>query len=183
MNRKLSLICIIVMAMLLSACASTPNQISSIPAFSPPPITAATGTPASIATPAPLPIQISNPTIVRDLQAMASNIDQAVAIGALPKDDPAAPCIHDFLQRAGVENAPGATPPQSFKPDNAGVFSAGAIIYILAQQSKATARAGGIQISQQCLALVGQIHLDAITATAKGAARLLPVSIPGIGLR
>ncbi len=163
----------------LAACASTPDKISSIQQFSPP--TATSSAPAAAA----LPIPITNPTLVKDLQATASNLDQAVAIGALPKNDPAPGCLHDFLQRAGVELPPGAVPAQSFKPENAGAFSLGSILYIQVQQAKAAAAGGGITVSQPCLALVGQIHLDALAATAKGAAGVLGVgglgSLGGMG--
>lgn len=159
----------------LSACVSTPEKIVSTP-------------PAGA-----LPIAITDPVAVKDLQSAAANLDQAVAIGALPKDDPAPACLHDALQRAGIEIAPGAAAPQSFAPANDGVFSLGAILYIQVQQAKALT-GKGITVSQSCLALLGQIHLDALMATAKGARAALTVGglgaagvtggviVPGVGL-
>jgi hypothetical protein len=147
----------------LAGCAAVPEQITTMPA------------------PGALPVQVTDPVAVQDLKSAASNLDQALAIGALPKDDPSPGCLHDALQRAGIELAPGASAPQSFKPANDGVFSLGTILYIQAQQLKAAAK-GGITVSQPCLALIGQIHLDAMTAAAKFGSRLipLPISLPGI---
>lgn len=170
----------------LAGCASTPDKIVSVAAFSEP--TATSSAPAALP---PLPVQITDPGLVKKLKADAANLDQALAIGALPANDPAAPCLHDFMRRAGVEQAPGTTAAQSFKPDPDGDAS---IVYILAQQAKLAAAAGNIQISQSCLALVGQIHLDAIAVAAKGARGLLGLGgigsvgglggliIPGVGL-
>lgn len=147
----------------LAACVSTPEKIVSTP------------------TAGALPIPITDPIAIQDLKSAASNVDQAVAIGALPKDDPAPACLHDALQKAGIELAPGQTVPQSFKPANDGAFSLGTILYIQAQQAKAI-RGQGINVSQPCLALLGQIHLDALMATAKLGARLLPlpISLPAL---
>jgi hypothetical protein len=146
-------------SIVLAACVSTPDKIVSTPAGG------------------SLPIPITDPVAVKDLKSAASNLDQAVAIGALPANDPAPACLHDALQKAGIEIAPGATAPQSFAPTNDGVFSLGTILYIQVQQAKAM-KGQGITVSQSCLALLGQIHLDALMATAQVGARMLPLPVP-----
>lgn len=144
---------LLVVGAALAACVSTPQKIVSTPDTSA----------------GALPIAITDPVAVKDLKSAAANLDQAVAIGALSKDDPAPACLHDALQKAGIEVPAGATPAQSFTPANDGAFSLGSIFYIQVQQAKAL-KGTTLVVSQSCLALLGQIHLDALTATAKGAA-------------
>ncbi len=141
----------------LSGCVSTPEKIVATPTGS------------------TLPIPITSPTLIAALQADAYNLDQAVVIGALAKDDPAPACLHDFLQKAGIEIPPGGTAPASFAPKPEGKAS---ILYIQVQQAKSIA-GGGIKVSTPCLALIGQLRLDEATAAARGAEALLPIKLPG----
>jgi hypothetical protein len=134
----------------LTACVSTPEKI--------------TGAPAGLA--------ITNQTVVTDLQSAAYNLDNAVAVGALPTDDPAPKCLHDVLVKAGIEIPAGAVPAKSFAPKNDGVASAGAIAYILAQQAKQIAKQG-IQVDPSCEALVGRVVIDG----AKAINKALPLSL------
>ncbi len=138
--------------LMLSACASTPEKIVSTPVG---------GT---------LPIPISNPTIVTDLQSATYNLDQAVAIGALPADDPAPKCLHGFLVKAGIELPAGQAAPKSFAPKNDGLVSLGAIAYIQVQQARVMS-GQGVTVSMDCKALLGQFVLDG----AAGVAKLIPV--------
>jgi hypothetical protein len=115
----------------------------------------------------------SNQKLVSDLQATAYNLDQAVAVGALPAGDPAQACVHDVLQKVGVE---GGTPPKSFTPKLTGLASAGSVAYIFAQQAKAL-RAAGFQVDPACEQLVGRIVIDGAKTTA-AASPLALVPIP-----
>lgn len=112
-------------------------------------------------------IAASNPTAVTDLQDAASNLDQGVIVGALAADDPAPTCVHSILQKAGIEVPAGTVPPASFTPKNSGPASAGAIVYIIAQQAKQ--RKGGITVDPSCEALVGRIVIDGVSAANKAA--------------
>lgn len=161
--KKLLVVAAIAATLTLAACVSTPEKIVSTPAAG------------------SMPIPITDPVAVRDLKSAAQNLDQAVAIGALAKDDPAPECLHDALQKAGIELPAGAAAPQSFAPANDGVFSLGSILYIQVQQAKAMS-GQRIAVSQSCLALLGQIHLDAMMATARVARAALGVGgLGGIG--
>ena len=149
-----------IVALFLSACASTPQQINSTP------------------TGAALPIPITNPTIVTDLQSAAYNLDAAVAIGALPANDPAPVCLHTVLQQAGIEVPVGTAPTKSFVPKNDGLASLGAIAYIQIQQAKIMS-GQSITVSQSCKAILGQFVIDG----AAGLAKLVPVvGLKAIGL-
>ena len=145
-------------AALLASCASTPGQI------------VGTGTNAAgQATEAP-PLPIKNAQVVTDLQSAAFNLDNAIAVGALPANDPAAACIHGVLQEAGVEVPPGSTAPKSFTPKNDGLVSLGAIAYIQIQQAKNSA---GVVIPQDCKTIVGQFVIDGVGMVNKLAPSLL----------
>lgn len=160
---KLALILTIV---LLTGCISTPSRIVETPA---------PGTSS-------LPIPITNPTIVTDLQSAAYNLDNAVAIGALPADDPAPACLHDILRQGGVEVPAGQVPAKSFAPKNDGLASLGSIAYIQIQQAKAMSGNSGITVAVSCKALLGTFVIDGMTAVAKVGARFLPlpISLPAI---
>jgi hypothetical protein len=142
-----------IIALALSACASTPDKIS--------------GLAPGVAVP------IVNSTIATDLQDAAWNADQAIAVGALDANDPASKCLHDILVKAGIEVAPGAAAPASFTPRNSGVASGGMIVYILAQQAKKIA-ATGVPVSVECEALVGRVAIDGAKAVNKTAVSLIP---------
>jgi hypothetical protein len=149
-NRKgegMKLIALLFIA-LLTGCASTPSKIVAQPAAG------------------ALPIQITSPGIVAALQADAANLDQAVAIGAIPKDDPAPACLHDFLRKAGIEVAPGAAAAASFEPDPKGKAS---ILYIQIRQARTALNGPGVQIASSCYAILGEMHFNAIIDLARGA--------------
>jgi len=133
---------------LLAGCVSTPSVITSQPT---PPV-------------------LKSKTIVSDLQAAAYNLDQAVAIGALPADDPAPKCLHAVLIKAGIEVPAGQPPAKSFEPKNDGLASLGSIAYIQVQQAKAL-RGEKTPVSVDCRALLGTFVLDG----AAGLAKVLPV--------
>lgn len=109
-------------------------------------------------------------TFGEDLMATAFNLDNAILVGALPADDPAAACVHDVLRKAGLELPPGAEPAKSFEPKREGVVSEGAIIYIRAQNLKGLQ---GLQVSQDCKTLIGQVVVDGASAGRK----LLPLGV------
>ena len=144
-------IALIACALALAACASTPDKIVSMPT--------AAGVPIS-----------SGSVLANDLQSATSNLDQAIAIGALPAGDPSAACFHSILQQAGIEAIPGAPVQQSFAPKNDGLASLGSIIYIQIQQQKALKP---ISISPECKALVGTFVIDG----ASGVAKALPLNL------
>lgn len=146
-----------IVVLLLAGCVSTPSLIS--------------GTPAA----GSLPIPITNPTIVTDLQSASFNLDSAVSVGALTADDPAPKCLHDVLVKAGVEIPAGSAPAKTFVPRKDGVASAGAIAYILAQQAKAIAR-NPLVVDPSCEALLGRVVMDGVTAFN----RAVPSLIPGL---
>lgn len=152
MKKTLLLLPILLLA---AACVSTPDKIAGTPA------------PGSFAIP------ITNRTIVTDLQSAAFNLDSAVAVGALPADDPAPKCIHDVLVKGGIEVPAGTKPAASFAPKNDGVASAGAIAYIIAQQAKQIARQG-VAVDPSCEALLGRIVIDGVKAFNKVAVPFIP---------
>lgn len=103
-------------------------------------------------------------TFGEDLLATAYNLDNAIAVGALPADDPAAACVHDVLIKAGLETPAGAEPVKSFEPKREGVVSEGAIIYIRAQNLKGLQ---GMEVSPRCKELIGQVVVDGAAAGRK----------------
>src|SRR5207247_999322 len=113
------------------------------------------------------------PPLVRDLKAATENLDQAVAIGALPATDPAPKCFHDVLQRSGIELPPGASEPKSFVPKKDGLISDATILYIVARQAELSAGRVPI-VSTSCRELIGQFVIDAAVALRR--------TLPGAGL-
>jgi hypothetical protein len=149
---------IIALTLALAACQSSPQLI------------VGTGTDATgKATEAP-PLPIRNATVVTDLQSAAYNLDNAIAVGALPANDPAAACVHGVLQEAGIEVPAGGTAPKSFVPKNDGVVSLGAIAYIQVRQRQA---AGAITVPMECKTVIGQFVIDGMGLVNKVAGRLL----------
>lgn len=128
---------IAILAVALSGCVSTPGKISSA------------GPDSAVAA---LPSIAPGKTVADDLAAAAKNLDQAVALGILPANDPAVACLGTVNKQvhSGQEV-------KSFVPDNAGAISAGSIAYILAQQARS---AGGIRLPVECEALVGRLVMD-----------------------
>lgn len=142
-----------------------------VPAFA---LCACAGIPTITGTPTgTLPVPITNHTIVTDLQDAAFNLDQAVAVGALAANDPAPTCLHDLLQKAGIEVPAGGAAAKSFTPRNSGVASAGAIAYIFAQQAKSLGTSG-VSVDPSCEALVGRITIDGVKAANKATVGLIP---------
>lgn len=109
-------------------------------------------------------------TVGTDLLSTAYNLDNAIAVGALPADDPAAACVHDVLVKAGLELPPGSEPAKSFEPKRDGIASEGAIVYIRAQNLKSLQ---GIDVSPECKMLIGQVVVDGARATRKLGGMLL----------
>jgi hypothetical protein len=135
----------IIAAALLAGCAFMPDKISG----------------------QTLGLNITNSTVVTDLQSAAYNLDSAVLVGALAPDDPAPACLHAVLVKAGIEIPAGTTAPKSFQPKYDGAASAGAVAYILAQQAKNAKSVA--KVDPSCEALVGRVVIDGVKA-AKGAA-------------
>ena len=96
-----------------------------------------------------------------DLIAAASNLDQAIAIGVLPKGDPADVCLHGVLQQVGLESAPGVPSPASFEAARKGLVSEGSIVYIKVAQLKNLKTVG---ITPECYALLGKLQVDGLKA-------------------
>jgi hypothetical protein len=103
---------------------------------------------------------------IADLQTAAKNLDAAVSAGELAKDDPAPPCLHAVLQRAGVEPAPGTATPKPFVAQIDGLISAGSVLYVRIQQGKAILE-GSSTLPAACKTLVGQIVIDGATLARK----------------
>lgn len=100
----------------------------------------------------------------KDLLAAAFNLDNAIGIGVLPADDPAASCIHGVLKQAGLEVPAGAPAVASFIPENRGAVSVGAIAYIRAIQLQGLK---GLQVPVDCEALIGKFVVDGLTTANK----------------
>ena len=103
------------------------------------------------------------------------NLDQAIAIGALPAGDPADACMHSVLTQLGIEpGTPASTTPTSFVPRTTGLLDSGAALYVQVQQAKQLA-GGGITVPVGCQAVVGMFVIDAVKAGVKvgGGALLL----------
>lgn len=145
---------LIIATALLAACAS------------PPPIT---NQPAAL----PIPIK-ADTTVGTGLVNAAYNLDQAVAIGALAKDDPAPQCVHGFLQQAGLEPVAGAPAAQNFTPKVTDMISAGSVLYIKAQQARGQRP---YQPPVGCDAILGSLVRQAATAGFTAAT----TTIPGVG--
>lgn len=141
----------------LSGCSLLPDKITGGPGMS--------STLSAIA---------GSPTIVTDLQSAAFNLDSAVTIGVLEKNDPAPACLHAILIKAGIETVPGAEPAASFVPKKDGVASAGAIAYILVQQAKKAARTA-TPVDPNCEALVGRIVIDGAVAIRRATPSVLGI--------
>lgn len=118
---------------------------------------------------AALPPSPAQTTVVQGLQDASYNLDSAVTVGALSASDPAPACLHSALTQLGI-STPGntVTPAASFVPKVSDLISAGAVLYIRAQQAQALIASGGIQVSVPCEALIGKLVMDAGKATAAG---------------
>lgn len=98
-------------------------------------------------------------SIVKDLKSAAYNLDQAIAIGVLPEDDPAAGCVHSVLSGLGLDDTDTAA--QTFMPKRDGLISRGAVLYIRARQLE-KAKATRADLPSDCKAIIGQIVIDAV---------------------
>lgn len=150
------ILCAILCVAVLAGCASPP-KISSAPVN---PVASVVASDATIAT---------------GLQNAAYNFDQAVAIGVLAADDPAAPCLHSALQLAGLEPLAGAPAVQSFTPKVTDLISAGSVLYIQAKQLQG---AKPFEASTSCKAIVGDVVLQALKAGFTGATSAIPGAGP-----
>lgn len=148
-------IIVVLSMLLLSACVSTPSLITG------------PGTNAAGEKVAPPPAILTG--IAADIQDASYNLDQAIAVGALSANDPAAKCAHDALVQAGVELPAGAVAAKSFVPKKGSILADGAILYIIAQQSK---NGPSFTVDMSCKALLGQMVIDGLGAARK--------SLPGI---
>lgn len=143
---------------LLAACSSPPPISSN-------PVVTATNQVNAI-----VPLAGANNLVVTGLQNAAFNLDNAMAIGALPGTDPASACVHGVLKQLGADvtvTPTGVTPvalpsggtATSFTPKVSDLISGGSVAYILFQQAKQV-QAGGIAVPTGCAAIVGQIVID-----------------------
>lgn len=99
-----------------------------------------------------------------DIASTQYNFAQAVQVGALSANDPAPTCVNQAVAALGL----GAANP-SFTPKIDGVFSFASVAYIRAQQIKALAGSGSLQVPPACLQILGQMQLDALAAAFKAA--------------
>lgn len=103
--------------------------------------------------------------VLQGLQDATWNLDQAVAVGALDKADPAPGCFHGMLGQLGMDPANPAPPAASFEPKVSDLISAGSVLYIRVQQAKKL-QGGGIAVAPSCKELIAQFMLDAAAAGA-----------------
>jgi hypothetical protein len=116
----------------------------------------------------------------KDLISAAEISDQAVLVGALPKDDPLPVCLHDALQKLGLETPPGgAAAPQSFEAKPSGAVSAGVIIYLQIQRLKTLSAGNGLQIDPACYSIIGRVMVDGLRDANRAA---LPLGLRILGL-
>lgn len=106
--------------------------------------------------------------LTTDLQDASFNLNSAVAVGALAKDDPAPPCLDALVGQIIPPN-----PGPSFTPKVGGLVSLGSVLYIRAKQAQGLAN-GGIAMPVSCKSLVGDFVIQAL-AQAKN-------QLPGGGL-
>ena len=98
--------------------------------------------------------------VIQGLQDATFNLDSAVAVGALPKTDPAPGCFHGILTTLGADPANPAPAAASFTPKVSDLISAGSVLYIRAQQLK-QAQGSGISVPSSCKLLITDFLLDA----------------------
>jgi hypothetical protein len=115
-------------------------------------------------------------TVTQGLVDTAWNLDEAIAVGALDRNDPAPGCLDAVLGDLGIGKSAGLPLP-SFTPKVSDLISGGSVLYIRAQQAKRLA-GGGIELQIPCQALVGKLVIDAAKAGINAGASL----VPGAGL-
>ena len=114
------------------------------------------------------PVSLDSASVLgKDLAAAKFNLDQAIAVGALPADDPAAGCVTAVLADLGLDKEA-----VSFEPQREGVVSVGAIIYIRVAQAKAFK--DSFKLPSDCDAVVGRLVIDSVKAGSR--------ALPGAGL-
>lgn len=112
---------------------------------------------------APDPL-VKSPAVVNDFKVTAQNLNDAQAAGMLPATDPAVACANDALVKTGISVPAGTPPAKTINVVNAGAISGGSIAYIKVQMAKKLT--APLVISPQCLQLLGQFQIDALTAAA-----------------
>ena len=114
------------------------------------------------------PVGLDSASVLgKDLAAAKFNLDNAIAVGALPADDPAAGCVTAVLADLGLDKDA-----VSFEPQREGVVSTGAIIYIRVAQAKAFK--DSFKLPSDCDAVLGRLVIDSVKAGSK--------ALPGAGL-
>jgi hypothetical protein len=118
--------------------------------------------------------------IVTDFTDAQYNLNQAMAVGALPANDPGAACLNQVAQQLNI----GGTPAVSFVPKVGGtlVLSGASVLYI--RYNQAAGLQGTFTPPQGCLALMGKMQWDTLKAALQGASLAGPAlgipSIPGL---
>ena len=148
-QKLLPLCALVLVGSALVAC-STPQPVSTSPAQDVLTATAPLGT-----------------TIQQGLLDAEWNLDQAIAIGVLPANDPADACLHQGLTAMGLEpSTPGgpAPTPASFVPKESDLVSIGSVLYIRAQQAKALGVGGTVTLPPGCDAIIGRLVVQGAAA-------------------
>lgn len=117
------------------------------------------------------PVLKQDGIVANDILAANRNLEKAVEIGVLSKEDPAVSCVRDIVENLGLGEVPSDV--KSFQPERKGLISEGAVIWIRAQQLKNKKK---LEISSECKAVIGQIFLDSAKLSSKGLKRLIPGS-------
>lgn len=86
------------------------------------------------------------------------NLENGVAIGVLPADDPALPCITGVMKTLGIDQPEGTV--KSFDPKTDELLGKATVLYIRARQAQSLA-GQGINVSPGCEQLIGKILIDA----------------------
>jgi uncharacterized protein YfiM (DUF2279 family) len=105
--------------------------------------------------------------VVQGLLDAQYNLENAVAVGALPAEDPALPCVKSVLADLGV----GQGEVQRFTPRVSELLSAASVAYIRARQLERE-RDTPFKLSADCKAIVGQIMIDFAKVASKGVGAL-----------
>ena len=100
------------------------------------------------------------PIVAEGLKEAAANFDGAVAVGALPADDPAPGCVHGILADLGLE---GPVAP-FFTPHVTTPLGAASVLYIRAHQMQS----GPPSVPASCKELIGGLMNDLAKAAAEG---------------
>lgn len=124
----------------------------------------------------------ANSPVITDFTDAQYNLTQAIAVGALPANDPGAACLNSVATMLNI----GGTPAVSFVPKIGGtyVLSGASVLYIRYNQVAALA-GGNLEPTAQCEQLMGKLQWDTLKAALQGANLAAPAlgipSIPGLG--